>query len=420
MLLIAPQLLALPIFILTYVLISGRRLAVLPIGRPAGALLGAVLMVLCGVITPQQAYSDEILSHDTLGLLLGMMIICGHLEDGGFFEWAAALIDRHARSPRGLLVWTALVSGGLSALLVNDPVCVLLTPLLLKVIHRRGLPPLPFLLALGCGANVGSALTLTGNPQNMLIGAFSKIPFLGFMATMALPVVAAMGVTVGLLLWLCRAELAALAQAPRVLAEEQAPRAMTAGLAGLAVAVVGFVTNLSMAWSALSGAALCILVSRRDSRVVFAKVDFPLLVFFAALFVVMGALGQVGLTGAAYDVLHPLLQAGDATSTWHLTWVSVVGSQVFSNVPLVQALGPHLSTLGESRALFLVLALSSTLAGNLTTIGSVANVIVLEYALKAGIEVGFWRFLRYGVPITLLSTTVAVAILQALLAAGLS
>ncbi len=404
---------ALVVFAITYALISGRRLAWLPIGRPAGALLGAVLMVMLGVLTPAQAYADGVLSHDTLGLLLGMMIICGYLEEGGFFGWSAALVDAHVRSPRVLLWATAVLSGGLSALLVNDTVCVVLTPILLKVVHRRKLPMLPYIIALGFGSNVGCALTLTGNPQNMLVGTYSGIPFLTFAAWMALPVLVAMVALLLLLSLLFRAQLASLPLLADAPAAGKMPRQMVPGLVGLGVALLGFLLHQPMAWSALAGAAVVILVRRQDPHTVFARVDFPLLVFFAALFVVMGAVNSTGLVERAFDGVKPLLAGGGVMPLFHLTWLSVVGSQVFSNVPLVQALGPQLQGMEHATPLFLTLALGSTLAGNLTPIGSVANVIVLEYARKAGAEVGFRRFLLVGVPVTAVTTALAILVLHA-------
>ena len=407
---------ALAIFAFTYLLISGPRLRWMPIGRPAGALAGACLMVVAGVLTPERAYSTEIISHDTLGLLLGMMIIGAYLDEGGFFAWTASQVDRHVRSPRALLVATTLVSGGLSALLVNDTVCVMLTPLLLTVVQRRKLPILPYVLALGFGSNVGCALTLTGNPQNMLVGVFSGIPFLTFAAQMALPVATATALLLIILVVMFRAELAAAPTPPFSDDTVAVPPHMLPAVVGLALAVAGFVLGRSMAWSALAGAAVVILLRAEDPHAVFARVDFPLLVFFAGLFVVMGGINSVGLVGALFRGLEPLLVRPGGEGLWHLTWMSVLGSQVFSNVPLVQALGPCLKGLPNAPALFLVLGLTSTLAGNLTPLGSVANLIVLEYTRKAGVEVGFRAFLKVGVPVTLATTVGGMLVLWAQLA----
>src|SRR6266481_2364221 len=188
----AKEILAIAIFCLTYLLISGRRLKILPLNRPAATLLGTVLMVACGVLTPEQAYRS--VDYDTLVLLLGMMLISAYLFMAGFFDWAADWILRRAKTPQALLFYLIGVSGSLSALLVNDTVCLMLTPLVVAVMVRGRLPLTPYLLALAMSANLGSVATLVGNPQNMIIGHLSKIAFLRFSASL-LPV-AVVGLTI--------------------------------------------------------------------------------------------------------------------------------------------------------------------------------------------------------------------------------
>src|SRR5215469_11811265 len=176
------ELIAIAIFSVTYLLISGRQLKVLPLNRPAAALLGTVLMVALGVLTPEQAY--RAVDYDTLVLLLGMMIISAYLSLAGFFDWSADWILRRAHNPQSLLAYLIFTSGILSALLVNDIVCLMLTPLVVAVMVRGKLPLPPYLLALAMSANLGSVATLVGNPQNMIIGHLSKISFLRFSGTM--------------------------------------------------------------------------------------------------------------------------------------------------------------------------------------------------------------------------------------------
>jgi Na+/H+ antiporter NhaD/arsenite permease-like protein len=169
------ELVASAIFAITYVLISGRQLKVLPLNRPAAALLGAVLMIATGVMTPQRAY--RAINYDTLVLLLGMMLISAYLYLAHFFEWAAELVLKFSRTPTRLLLYVTLTSGILSALLVNDTICLMLTPLVVAVIRRGKLPLLPFLIGLATSANIGSVATLVGNPQTLIIGHFSRISF---------------------------------------------------------------------------------------------------------------------------------------------------------------------------------------------------------------------------------------------------
>ncbi len=176
------ELVAVIIFCVTYLLISGRQLKILPLNRPAAALLGTVLMVVFGVLTPEQAY--RAVDYDTLVLLLGMMLISAYLFLAGFFDWAADWILRRAQTPQALLLYLIFASGILSALLVNDVVCLMLTPLVVAVMVRGKLPLAPYLLALAMSANLGSVATLVGNPQNMIIGHLSKIHFLRFSASL--------------------------------------------------------------------------------------------------------------------------------------------------------------------------------------------------------------------------------------------
>src|SRR5438046_2705474 len=171
------------IFAVTYILISGRQLKILPLNRPAAALLGAVLMVSTGVMTPERAY--RAVNYDTIVLLLAMMLISAYLYLAHFFEWAADVVLGFSRSPERLLLYLILTSGILSALLVNDTICLMLTPLVIAVIRRGKLPLLPYLIALATSANIGSVATLVGNPQNMIIGHFSHIPFSQFSRTLA-------------------------------------------------------------------------------------------------------------------------------------------------------------------------------------------------------------------------------------------
>jgi len=172
------ELVASAIFVVTYVLISGRQLKILPLNRPAAALLGAVLMIATGVMTPERAY--RAINYDRLILLLVMMLISAYLYLAHFFEWAAELVLNFSRTPTHLLFYVILTSGILSALLVNDTVCLMFTPLMVAVVRREKLPLLPYLIALATSANIGSVATLVGNPQNMIIGHFSRISFSEF------------------------------------------------------------------------------------------------------------------------------------------------------------------------------------------------------------------------------------------------
>lgn len=405
------EIIAVAIFAVTYALISGRRLKILPLNRPAGALLGAAAMVGFGVMTPEEAY--RAVDYNTLVLLLGMMLIAAYLHLAGFFEWAADGILRRARSPQQLLLLLMLASGILSALLVNDTVCLLLTPLVVAVIVHGRLPLFPYLMALAMSANIGSVATLVGNPQNMIIGHFSGIPFLRFSASL-LPA-AAIGLAlsyamlrVGFGKTLAAARMEPLAQPPPPLNGR-----LAVGVAGvLALVFAGFAVGLpiGLSWTALGGAALIMVLARRDTHEVLKLVDWNLLVFFAALFVVVEGLDHTGLPEALYARLKGALGQSATAQAWNLTWFSALGSNIFSNVPFVLVAGKWIGNFAQPDLMWKVLALVTTFAGNLTILGSVANIIVVECA-RGHIEVGFWDYAKLGVPITLATTAAGVAVL---------
>lgn len=407
------ELIAVAIFGVTYLLISGRRLKILPLNRPAAALLGAVLMVACGIMTPERVYHS--VDYDTLVLLLGMMLISAYLFLAGFFDWAADWILRKARTPRSLLLYLICTSGILSALLVNDTVCLMLTPLVVAVMVRGKLPLPPYLLALAMSANLGSVATLVGNPQNMIIGHLSGIPFLRFSAALLPVVVAGLAIQYAVLSFgfrktLARAVIHRSETQPRPLDR----RLLTMTFAVLGLVFVGFVAGLNLAWTALAGGALVMVLARRDTHEVLKLVDWHLLVFFAALFVVVEGLNGTGLPDQIYGKMGGVFGTTATSQAWNLAWFSALGSNVFSNVPFVLVAGKWIGNFAQPELLmWKVMALATTLAGNLTILGSVANIIVVESA-RGHAEVGFWDYAKFGIPVTTLTTVAGMAILLAL------
>ena len=406
------EIVAAGVFCLTYLLISGRQLKVLPLNRPAAALLGTVLMVALGVMTPEQAY--RAVDYDTLVLLLGMMVISAYLCMAGFFDWAADWILRRAKTPQSLLVYLILTSGVLSALLVNDIICLMLTPLVVAVMVRGKLPLAPYLLALAMSANVGSVATLVGNPQNMIIGHLSRIPFVKFSSVMAPVAVVGLAVEYVILRLGFRHVLGqAVIHRP-----ENPPRPLDRWLLALTAIVLvlvfaGFIAGLNLSWTALAGGALLMVLARKDTHHVLKLVDWHLLVFFAALFVVVEGLDSTGLPDQIYQRVRGVFGVSTVSQAWNLTWFSELGSNVFSNVPFVLVAGKWMHNFADPERMWKVMALATTYAGNLTIVGSVANIIVVESA-RGQIEMGFWDYARYGIPVTLLTSLAGMAVLMAL------
>ena len=406
------ELVAMVIFAITYILISGRQLKILPLDRPAAAVLGAVLMVATGVMTPERAY--RAVNYDTLVLLLAMMLLSAYLYLAHFFEWAADAVLQISRTPQRLLLYLTLTSGTPSALLVNGTICLMLTPLVIAVIRRGKLPLLPYLIALATSANIGSAATLVGNPQNMIIGHFSHIGFARFSA--ALLPAAIVGLAINYLI--LRAGFRRVLREATIEGISHPVPKVERGLfiiicLAFILIFACFIAGTNLAWTALAGASLVMVLARRNTREVLKLIDWQLLVFFAALFVVVDGLSDTGLPDAIYRHLQPLFGSSAPAQAWNFTWFSAAGSNVFSNVPLVLVAGKWIARFAEPELMWKVLALATTFAGNLTIIGSVANMIVVESA-RDHIEVSFWDYTRYGIPITILTTAAGVTVLLAL------
>jgi Na+/H+ antiporter NhaD/arsenite permease-like protein len=343
--------------------------------------------------------------------LLGMSLISAYLFLAGFFDWTADWVLKTAKTPQQLLLYLIITSGVLSALLVNDTICIMLTPLVVAVVVRGRLPLPPYLLALAMSANLGSVATLVGNPQNMIIGHLSKIPFLRFSASLLPTAVAGLAIEYVVLRFGFRR---VLGQSP-IRAADAAGRPLAQPLlmvtfSVLGLVFVGFLAGLNLAWTALAGAALIMVLARRDTHEVLKLVDWHLLLFFAGLFVVVEGLNGTGLPDQIYDRVKGIFGASTATQAWNLAWFSALGSNVFSNVPFVLVAGKWIDNFARPELMWKVMALATTLAGNLTILGSVANIIVVESA-RGQVEIGFWDYARFGIPVTILTTLAGMALL---------
>ncbi len=319
-----------------------------------------------------------------------------------------------ARTPQRLLLYLILTSGTLSALLVNDTICFMLTPLVVAVVVRGQLPLLPYLLALAMSANVGSVGTLVGNPQNMIVGHLSHIPFTKFSMSLLPVAIAGLAIEFAVLHFGFRKILGQSSIKPAETPARQIDRRLLR-LTFLVLALVfaGFVAGLNLAWTALAGAALVMVLARRDTHQVLKLVDWHLLLFFAGLFVVVEGLTSTGLPDQIYGRLRGMFGTTSAAQGWNLAWFSALGSNVFSNVPFVLVAGKWIPGFANPELMWKVMALATTFAGNLTILGSVANIIVVESA-RGHIEVGFWDYAKFGIPVTILTTVVGMVILLVL------
>lgn len=392
------------VFALSYILIASRRLDVLPIGRPAGALLGAVLMVAVGALSPGDAL--DAVDGKTLVLLFALMGLSAFLERSGLFDRLGEGILRTCRTPRGLLVWLAFVPGVLSAFLLNDAVCLFFAPVVVDVCTRGRLPMTPYLIALATSANIGSAATLVGNPQNVIIGSLSGYGFVEFARAVGPASAVGLAVNAALLLIYYGRALPAQLPAPDALGERPGARPALTGAVTLVV-VLGFFLGLDLAFCALGGVMALVLAGRKEPDEVFARIDWSLLVFFACLFVVVEGLARTGLVDRAWEGLRPIVSLDAPLGLAGLASALAVGSNVVSNVPVVLLAGPNLAELGNPERAWALTAFVTTVAGNLTLVGSVANIIVAERA-KAHHHLGFFEHLRFGLVSTALVLAVGV------------
>lgn len=402
---------ALVVFCITYLLIASRQLQFLKLDRPGAAIVGAVAMVIVGGL-PMELALTAIDLHVLL-LLFGVLVIAAYLQEARFFRLTAYLVLTRARSARSLLFGLVFVAGGLSALLVNDTVCVVLTPLVLAVVVEARLPALPYLLALASASNVGGVVSFSGNPQNMIVGAAAHgtIGFAQYLA-LTLPIgVLALAANAAILAWLFRHELPV-----GPLVDRSPPRpAIDKVLATKGVLALALFAGLAVAGVSLAGAAMCaaavlMVLARGGAREVFATIDWTLLAFFGGLFVVVAGVAHTGALQYAFDAVAPVVARGDATGDLAFVGLVVIASNIVSNVPLVLVAVEWIPHMPEPTWGYVMLAVASTLAGNLTLFGSIANIIVMESAGPRG-EIGFWRFLRIGSVITIVDLAIAFAVL---------
>src|SRR3989441_6733267 len=392
------RLVALVAFVGTHLGLGLGRVPGLRVDRTGIAIIGAAVMVVGGVIRWDQAVAA--VDAHTLVLLFGMMVVTAYLRLSGFFALVTAWMVRRATTPAWLLAAVVVTTGVLSALFVNDVVCLVLAPLVLDLTRRLDLPPRAYLIALATASNVGSVATLTGNPHNMLIGSFSGLSYRSFLARQA-PVA-----IIGLVCVFAAVWLAYRRQLPRVLRavprRERIPvhyPLMIKTITAIAAMLVAFLAGAPIALVAIAGAAYLLLTRRVNPAKVYREIDWEVLVLFIGMFVLIAGAEAAGIA----QKLLAAAQAVNVQNAAIFTVVTAVLSNVVSNVPAVLLLKPVIASLPNPARAWLLLAMASTLAGNVTIVGSVANLIVVEAARKQGIRIGFLEFFRVGLPLTLVT-----------------
>ncbi|MGH9691998.1 MAG: SLC13 family permease [Candidatus Acidiferrales bacterium] len=398
------------IFLATYVLIAVESGRGSHLDRTAAAFCGAVVMVLVGVVALDEAY--KVIDWNTILFLLGMMILVAHFQISGLFDWIAVHVALVARTRFQLLFLLVLTSGILSAFFVNDTICLVLTPVVLVVTHRLKLPPVPYLIAVAVSANVGSVMSVTGNPQNALVGISAHFSFLGFLGRLAPVSLIGLGITVAVLAVFFRREVLHQPlerQAPSLDVKVDRILLLKCALAA-ALVIVFWVLGYSFPMVAISVGAFILVVGRVKAQNVYQRIDWELLLFFASLFVVIRGFQASGLVNDLIGRFHHALEGGFTSQLFAVSGVMLILSNLVSNVPAVLLFRPLVPSFPNSHFIWLVVASASTLAGNATPISSVANLIVLQQAGKR-VRISFWQFARVGLVITLLTTLLAIGVL---------
>jgi len=381
------------IFLGSYLVFAIGNFPGMKIDRPGAAIIGAVLMFAFRVVNPADAFL--FIDFSTIVLLFSMMLIVGNLHLVGFFEWIAEVAIRRLH-PRHLLPTVIIASGVLSAFFVNDIICLVMVPLVLSITRRMRVLPLPFLLSTATASNIGSVATITGNPQNMLIGSFSGIGYRDFL--FHLGPVAAVGLVLdwAVLHWLYLREPSADTLVDEAIPAPVERPQMRKTAFVMALVVAAFFAGVPPALSSAVGAAVLLIGRKLEPRELYDEVDWGLLVFFIGLFLIVGGAEKAGIT----DRLIEFARHWNLQHTTSFTVITAGLSNVLSNVPAVMLLKSLIPGFADPHTAWLILAMASTLSGNLTITGSVANIIVVERA-RPDVTISFREYFRTGFPVTL-------------------
>lgn len=387
------------IFSLTYLGLAFGSIPGLLIDRAGISLIGSALIILFGIMTTHEAL--EHIDISTILLLYGLMVLSAQLRIGGFYTKVALLIMKNLKSPKILLLQVMIASAILSAVLANDIVCLAFTPVVAYSTLKSGINPVPFLIALAVSSNIGSASTIVGNPQNMFIGQFAKLDFLDFLLWCSPPSILSLATSYLIILAIFRKKWNLSGdkiQIPEKIWDEFNKHHSIKGLIFVVITILLFFTPIPREIVATTAASLLMISRYISTRRLLELVDWSLIILFICLFIIVGAVSK-------YQIPQEMLSAVgkyglNINAPIHLSITTVIISNIFSNVPAVMLL---INTLDKTTENYYILAVSSTFAGNLLTIGSIANLIVIEQAKNFGIKITFLEYAKAGIPITLVS-----------------
>ena len=393
------------IFLITYTGVAIGEIPGLAIDRTGIALLGAILMVVFGVLSTKEA----ILSIDisTILLLYGLMVLSSQFRLGGFYTWVALKITKFMDKPEKFLFVMMGVSAVLSAILANDIVCLAFTPVLTVSLLNAGLNPIPFLIGLAVSSNIGSASTIIGNPQNMLIGQLGKLDFGHFFLWCTPPSLLSL-IGAYFVINIIYSKNFMGNNSPAII-ERRAWASFnrhqsTKGIIATFILIILFFTEIPREISAISIAGLLLCSRSMHTRSILGFIDWHLITLFCALFIVIKGIESVNLPFTIVEFLNA--NSIDIHNLYILTIFSTMLSNFVSNVPATMLITKFLDPLNHTQ--WYVLALSSTFAGNLITIGSIANLITFEQAKEYGVNISFKEHAKVGIPVTVVSIFITI------------
>ena len=413
------------IFAITLFSIVLALIAFEKVNRTVAALLGAAIIVSFGIVGQEEA-ATEFIDWNTIGLLAGMMVIVAILERTGIFEYLAIKSAQWGKAKPGrILILLALVTAVLSAFLDNVTTVILMVPVTFLIADALETSPMPFLLTQVMASNVGGAATLIGDPPNILIGSAAGLSFAEFVVNLGPIVLLTLPVVLGLLYFMFRSELKGVDGAADTILSMNAagsirdPALLRKCLIVLGLVILAFffhgILHLEAATIAIFGAAALMLYARAAVEEVLREVEWPTLLFFVGLFVLVGGLEVTGVVGRIAELLTSVASGGSATTAILIIWGSGIASGIVDNIPFTATMIPVIEDLAEAeglsdaqvRPLWWALALGADFGGNLTLIGASANVVVAGMSERAGRKISFLKFLAYGIPVTLVSLTLA-------------
>jgi Na+/H+ antiporter NhaD/arsenite permease-like protein len=392
------------IFLLTYILMALGQPPLFRIDRTGAAIIGASCMIIFDVLSVYEAY--EAIDYKTILILFGMMILIANLRLSGFFNIILNFLANRIQSPIFLLYLLIFSSGILSAFFINDTICLIFTPFILDLTKRLKLNPKPYLLALCMSANIGSVATITGNPQNIIIGAASGIPYSTFFIKLFPVALVGLLICALLLQWFYKKELAAsVTKTPELRYRCNKPLVIKSSLLAL-LTVLLFFLNAPMEVVSIGVGSFLLITRRIKPEKVYNLIDFRLLILFIGLFIVIKGFEKSALFNEMVEAFRDFVK-----TPLSLVFSCALLSNIVSNVPAVLIFKPLIAKWFNTENAWLYLALASTFAGNITILGSIANIIVIEGA-SSRVKIGFLEYLKVGFPLTVLSLMAGVIILS--------